>query len=115
MKRLLGLDGLRGIAVLAVVFYHADLGVVSGGFLGVDMFFVLSGFLITSLLLEELSHNHSIDRAQFYLRRIRRLFPALIVVLVTAIVSAGLFAHDAAYAVRRDLPWALTFVLNWSY
>ena len=115
MKRLTGLDGLRGIAVIAVVLYHADLGIVSGGFLGVDVFFVLSGFLITTILLDEVIVSGTIDRANFYIRRIRRLFPALIVVLIAAIISAGFWAHDAAYGVRRDLPWALTFVLNWSY
>lgn len=115
MKRLTGLDGLRGIAVIAVVLYHADLGIVSGGFLGVDVFFVLSGYLITTLLLDEIVISEKIDRAAFYIRRIRRLFPALIIVLLTAIVAAGFWAHDAAYGVRRDLPWALTFVLNWSY
>lgn len=115
MKRLTGLDGLRGIAVIAVVLYHADLGIVSGGFLGVDIFFVLSGFLITTILLDEVLVSGTIDRANFYIRRIRRLFPALIVVLIAAIISAGFWAHDAAYGVRRDLPWALTFVLNWSY
>ena len=115
MRRLTGLDGLRGIAVIAVVLYHADLGIVSGGFLGVDVFFVLSGFLITSILLNEILSSGTIDRANFYLRRIRRLFPAVIVVLIASIIAAGFWAHDAAYGVRRDLPWALTFVLNWSY
>ena len=115
MRRLTGLDGLRGIAVIAVVLYHADLGIVSGGFLGVDVFFVLSGFLITTILLNEALVSGTIDRADFYIRRIRRLFPALIVVLIASIIAAGFWAHDAAYGVRRDLPWALTFVLNWSY
>jgi len=114
-KRILGLDGLRGIAVLAVVVYHADLGVLNGGFLGVDVFFVLSGFLITSLLLTEVLATGRIDRADFYVRRIRRLLPALVLVLLFTIVVTGLWVPDAAFGVRRDLPWALTFVLNWSY
>jgi len=114
-KRILGLDGLRGIAVLAVVVYHADLGVLNGGFLGVDVFFVLSGFLITSLLLNEVLKTGRIDRADFYVRRIRRLVPALVLVLLVMIVVTGLWVPDAAFGVRRDLPWALTFVLNWSY
>ena len=114
-KRILGLDGLRGIAVLAVVIYHADLGVLNGGFLGVDVFFVLSGFLITSLLLKEVLETGRIDRADFYVRRIRRLVPALVLVLLFTIVITGLWVPDAAFGVRRDLPWALTFVLNWSY
>jgi len=115
LKRIPGLDGLRGIAVLAVIIYHADISQLSGGFLGVDVFFVLSGFLITSLLIEELARTSNIDRANFYIRRIRRLFPALFLVLLFAVMVSGLFVLDAAYHVRRDLPWALTFVLNWSY
>jgi peptidoglycan/LPS O-acetylase OafA/YrhL len=110
-----GLDGLRGIAVIAVVLYHADRNYLKGGFLGVDIFFVLSGFLITTILMNEISQNGNLDRAKFYIRRIRRLFPALIALLLIAIVISGFFVSDSAYALRRDLPWALTFVLNLSY
>mgnify|MGYP006266324457 CR=1 FL=1 len=113
--RFSGLDGLRGIAVLIVVLYHAGIWQIPGGFLGVDIFFVLSGFLITSLLLAEADRTKTIDRANFYLRRLRRIIPALIAVLLFSIVAAALWAPDAAYGVRRDLPWALTSVLNWSY
>lgn len=115
LKRIPGLDGLRGIAVIAVIIYHADISQLAGGFLGVDVFFVLSGFLITSLLLDEMARTSMIDRANFYIRRIRRLFPALFLVLLFSVMISGLFVIDAAYHVRRDLPWALTFVLNWSY
>jgi len=114
-RRLPGLDGLRGIAVLAVIIYHADVSLLVGGFLGVDVFFVLSGFLITSLLIEELTQTNTVDRARFYMRRIRRLMPALFLVLFFSVLVSGLFVFDAAYHVRRDLPWAITFVLNWSY
>lgn len=115
ISRLPGLDGLRGIAVLAVIIYHADISALAGGFLGVDVFFVLSGFLITNLLLEELTRTNTIDRANFYLRRIRRLLPALLLVLFASVLVSGLLVMDAAYQVRRDLPWAVTFVLNLSY
>lgn len=115
VNRILGLDGLRGIAVLAVVVYHADLGFLYGGFLGVDVFFVLSGFLITQLLLREISQTGGLDRANFYLGRIRRLLPALLLMLLVMVVISGLWVPDAAFGIRRDLPWALTFVLNWSY
>jgi len=115
VKRIVGLDGLRGIAVLAVILYHSDLGILNGGFLGVDVFFVLSGFLITSLLINEFESTGRIDRPDFYLRRIRRLVPALSIVLLACVIITGLWVTDAAYEVRRDLPWALTFVLNWSY
>lgn len=114
-RRLPGLDGLRGIAVLAVIIYHADVSLLVGGFLGVDVFFVLSGFLITSLLIDELTQTNTVDRARFYMRRIRRLMPALFLVLFFSVLVSGLFVLDAAYHVRRDLPWAITFVLNWSY
>ena len=114
-RRLPGLDGLRGIAVLAVIIYHADVSMLVGGFLGVDVFFVLSGFLITALLIDELTRNNTVDRARFYMRRIRRLMPALFLVLFFSVLVSGLFVLDAAYHVRRDLPWAVTFVLNWSY
>jgi peptidoglycan/LPS O-acetylase OafA/YrhL len=114
-RRLPGLDGLRGIAVLAVIIYHADVSMLVGGFLGVDVFFVLSGFLITALLIDELTHTNTVDRARFYMRRIRRLMPALFLVLFFSVLVSGLFVLDAAYHVRRDLPWAITFVLNWSY
>lgn len=114
-RRLPGLDGLRGIAVLAVIIYHAEASLLVGGFLGVDVFFVLSGFLITSLLIDELARTNNVDRARFYLRRIRRLMPALFLVLFFSVLVSGLFVLDAAYHVRRDLPWAITFVLNWSY
>jgi peptidoglycan/LPS O-acetylase OafA/YrhL len=114
-RRLPGLDGLRGIAVLAVIIYHAESSLLVGGFLGVDVFFVLSGFLITSLLIEELTRTNKVDRARFYIRRIRRLFPALFLVLFFSVLVSGLFVFDAAYHVRRDLPWAIAFVLNWSY
>ncbi|MBU6347137.1 MAG: acyltransferase [Actinomycetales bacterium] len=113
--RFSGLDGLRGIAVLIVVLYHAGIWQLPGGFLGVDIFFVLSGFLITSLLLAEVQNTNTIDRANFYLRRLRRIMPALIAVLLFSIFAAALWAPDAGYGVRRDLPWALTSVLNWSY
>ena len=114
-RRLPGLDGLRGIAVLAVIIYHADVSMLVGGFLGVDVFFVLSGFLITTLLIDELTQTNTVDRARFYMRRIRRLMPALFLVLFFSVLVSGLFVLDAAYHVRRDLPWAITFVLNWSY
>ena len=115
IRRLPGLDGLRGIAVLAVIIYHGDISFLVGGFLGVDVFFVLSGFLITTLLINELTETNTVDRARFYIRRIRRLMPALILVLFFSVLVSGLFVLDAAYHVRRDLPWAITFVLNWSY
>jgi peptidoglycan/LPS O-acetylase OafA/YrhL len=108
-----GLDGLRAVAVLAVVLYHADLGWIPGGFLGVDVFFVLSGFLITSLLLVELERTGRVQFRRFYLRRARRLLPALLAVLAATAVLVATVAYDAAPSYRRDLPGALLYYSNW--
>ncbi len=81
VARLTGLDGLRAIAVLAVLAYHAGLGVAQGGFLGVEVFFVISGYLITALLLAEHRRSGRIDTVRFWLRRARRLLPALFLLL----------------------------------
>lgn len=110
-----GLDGIRAIAVLAVLLYHADVSWMPGGFLGVDMFFVLSGFLITSIVLTELDKTGRLDVKRFYLHRARRLLPALFLVLGFAAVLAALFAPDAAAALRRDIVGAFVYVTNWVY
>jgi peptidoglycan/LPS O-acetylase OafA/YrhL len=108
-----GLDGLRAVAVIAVVLYHADVTWMPGGFLGVDVFFVLSGFLITSLLLVELDRTGRIDFRAFYLRRARRLLPALFAVLAVTALLGATIAYDGASAFRRDLPGALFYYSNW--
>jgi peptidoglycan/LPS O-acetylase OafA/YrhL len=77
------LDGLRAVSVIAVVLYHAGIGWMHGGFFGVEVFFVISGFLITSLLLDERVATGTNDLGRFWMRRARRLLPALIVVLLT--------------------------------
>lgn len=108
------LDGIRAIAVMAVIIYHANPAWMSGGFLGVDIFFVLSGFLITSILLREIETTGRINFGQFYLRRARRLLPALLLVLVACAALVLLFAHDAAQQLRRDIIASLFYVTNWS-
>lgn len=110
-----GLDGVRAIAVLAVMFYHADLPWMPGGFLGVDVFFVLSGFLITSLVLTELERTNRMDFKQFYIRRARRLLPAVLVLLAVVAVIGAFLATDAAAGLRRDIPASLLYVTNWAY
>jgi peptidoglycan/LPS O-acetylase OafA/YrhL len=109
------LDGLRAIAVLGVLAYHADLPWAPGGFLGVDVFFVLSGFLITSLLLEATARHGTPDLRRFYLRRARRLLPALFAVLIGSTLLVITLAPDAAGHQQRDLPAALTYITNWVY
>lgn len=115
MGYLPGLDGVRALAVLGVLLYHADLSWISGGYLGVDVFFVLSGFLITSLILEEFDRSGRIDFGKFYLGRARRLLPALLLVLLTVSVAAALFYRDAASQVRADTIASLFYVNNWHY
>ncbi len=110
-----GLDGVRAIAVVAVLLFHADSTWLPGGFLGVDVFFTLSGFLITSLLLAELDQRGGIRFGRFYLRRGRRLLPALFAVLVVTALLAATIAQDAAARVREDAIAAFLYVTNWWY
>ncbi len=105
------LDGLRAVAVLAVMLYHAGVGAVRGGYLGVDLFFVLSGFLITTLLLGEHATTGRIDVASFWLRRARRLLPALVLVVAWAIVYARWIGPGVG--VRADAVATLAYVANW--
>jgi peptidoglycan/LPS O-acetylase OafA/YrhL len=115
------LDGLRGLAVLAVVLYHADLVYggrqwFGGGFLGVDAFFVLSGFLITALLIVEHQNNGHIALRDFWVRRARRLLPALFALIVVAVGYAILFADLSELArIRRHGTASLFYVANWQY
>jgi len=110
-----GLDGLRALAVTGVVLYHADVSWIPGGFLGVDVFFVLSGFLITSLLLQEFAQTGAVRFRAFYARRARRLLPALFLMLAAVAVASGIFYRAEAAGVRQDLPAALTYWSNWGY
>ncbi len=111
--RLPGLDGLRAIAVLAVVVYHADLGWLPGGFLGVDVFFVISGFLITTLLLAERERLGRIRLRAFWMRRARRLLPALFLVLAATLTLAVVLAPDEVARLRGDTLAALGYITNW--
>ncbi|HEX6887616.1 MAG TPA: acyltransferase family protein [Candidatus Nanopelagicales bacterium] len=113
LPRLVGLDGVRAVAVIAVVLYHADVAWLPGGFLGVDVFFVLSGFLITSLLLVEFERTGRLDYKEFYLRRARRLLPALFAMLAVTAVLVATVAYDGAAAFRRDVPGAMLYYSNW--
>ncbi len=115
MGYLPGLDGVRALAVLGVLLYHADLTWIRGGFLGVDVFFVLSGFLITSLLLEEFDRSGGISFKRFYLGRARRLLPALILLLAVVAIAAAFFYRDAAAQVRADTVASIFYVNNWWY
>lgn len=108
-----GLDGLRALAVTAVVAYHLDPSLLPGGFYGVDVFFVISGYLITSLLAEEWTRRASIDLKQFWLRRARRLLPAVVALLVILTLVSAVVAPDALAPLRGSIPAALFYVTNW--
>ncbi len=114
LARLPGLDGLRGVAVLAVIGYHLNLGqFLPAGFLGVDIFFTVSGFIITALLLQEHAHTGRINFAAFYLRRARRLFPAALVMMLLLVPLTPLLQPAALPRLREDLPAAFLYVSNW--
>ncbi|MFL5960013.1 MAG: acyltransferase family protein [Gaiellaceae bacterium] len=108
-----GLDGLRAIAVAGVFLYHSRIDWMPGGFLGVDLFFVLSGYLITSLLLVEWEAGTRIDLRRFWMRRARRLLPALVVVVLAALVLAAIFARGDLARTRGDAVSSLLYYTNW--
>lgn len=109
------LDGLRAFAVLAVIAYHMDLPFARGGLLGVTVFFVLSGYLITSLLLVEWNNTGGIDLKNFWLRRVRRLLPAIVLVLTVSAAVFTLLNHELLTKLRTDLIPALLWFTNWWY
>ncbi|MEN9725741.1 MAG: hypothetical protein RL434_107 [Pseudomonadota bacterium] len=111
--RLAGLDGMRALAIIGVLLYHGDLAWLPGGFLGVDLFFVLSGFLVTALLLREAEQRGGIDIPAFYARRLRRLFPALAAMLLVLLAIVPLIAPDAHRRTDQDALPALLYAANW--
>ena len=107
------LDGLRTLAVVAVVLYHLNLTWAQGGLLGVTIFFVLSGYLITRLLLNEVAKTGRIDLKSFWIRRIRRLFPAVVTVVVVTCALCTIFNHVMLTKMRPDILPSLLFFNNW--
>ena len=106
------LDGLRALAVIGVLVFHDDR--LGGGFLGVDLFFAVSGLLITSLLIDEHDRSGTIDLIGFWGRRLRRLLPAALMLLVATVIVFRLFADTGEWIVARtDAPWAQFYVANW--
>jgi peptidoglycan/LPS O-acetylase OafA/YrhL len=110
---MLGLDGLRAVAVLAVLLYHAEPALLPGGFLGVDVFFVLSGYLITSVLLAEWREEGGINLGGFWLGRARRLLPALFFALVGVLVVTVIFYREEVADLRNEVLAASGYVTNW--
>ena len=115
MGYLPGLDGLRAIAIIGVLLYHSGIDWMPGGFLGVDVFFVLSGFLITSLILEEYDRAGRVDFRRFYLGRARRLLPAVFVMLIVVGIAVLVFYRDALSAFREDALATVLYLNNWWY
>jgi len=107
------LDGLRAVAVIAVIIYHANKGWLGGGFLGVEVFFVISGYLITTLLINESANTGRINLRAFWLRRARRLLPALWALLLGVTIYCSLFEQDALGALRGDVIASLVYGFNW--
>lgn len=107
------IDGLRALAVIAVMFYHLGFTWIPGGFLGVDLFFVISGYVITRLLLDSIAESGGLDLRGFYIARARRLLPALLFVLVSTTIAIGIWAPDTIKRLLTDTPFALTGTMNW--
>ena len=107
------IDGLRAVAVIAVMFYHLGFTWIPGGFLGVDLFFVISGYVITRLLLDSIAQSGGLDLRGFYIARARRLLPALIFMLVSTTIAIGIWAPDTIKRLLTDTPFSLTGTMNW--
>jgi peptidoglycan/LPS O-acetylase OafA/YrhL/lysophospholipase L1-like esterase len=114
-RYIVGLDGLRALAVLAVIFYHIGFPWASGGFLGVCVFFVLSGYLITDLIMDEWEQRRRIDLKNFWIRRARRLLPAMLTMLVIIFGWVGLFHPQLFENLQGDALAALLYISNWWY
>ena len=107
------IDGLRAIAVIAVMLYHLGFKWIPGGFLGVDLFFVISGYVITRLLLDSIQRSGGLDLRGFYAGRVRRLLPPLVFMLVITSIFVGVWAPDSMRRFLTDAPFALTGLMNW--
>ncbi|MCY7817579.1 acyltransferase family protein [Bacillus haynesii] len=108
-----GLDGLRAFAVLAVIAYHLNMSWADGGFIGVDIFFVLSGYLITSIILPAYGNDISLTFRDFWVRRIRRLLPAATIMIFATVIWVALFNRELMHTVRGDAISSLLYVSNW--
>ena len=107
-------DGLRAVAVIAVLLYHLGIGWIPGGFLGVDLFFVISGYVITGLILDSIERSGGLDLRAFYLSRIRRLVPALVAMVVMTTLFIGVYAPETVRRFLSDLPYVFTGSMNWA-
>ncbi|MDE9752036.1 acyltransferase family protein [Staphylococcus delphini] len=110
-----GLDGIRAVAVIAIIIYHLNPQWLWGGFLGVDTFFVISGYLITSLLLTEYHNTGKIELTSFWLRRVKRLIPAVLFLVMGVLVLTLIFMPTEIQKARADSIAAIFYVSNWWY
>jgi hypothetical protein len=107
------IDGLRAVAVVAVMLYHLGFSWIPGGFLGVDLFFVISGYVITRLILDSIQRSEGLDLRAFYKARIRRLFPPLVFVIVVTTFYIAIWAPETMRRFISDSPFALFGGMNW--
>ena len=114
VRHIASIDGLRAIAVTAVVLYHLGISWIPGGFLGVDLFFVISGYVITRLILDSINRSSALDLRGFYWARLRRIYPGFLFMLFSTIIFIGVWAPEAIRRFLKDLPYALTGTMNWS-
>ena len=113
IKHISSIDGLRAIAVTAVVMYHLGISWIPGGFLGVDLFFVISGYVITRLILDSINQSSALDLRAFYAARLRRIYPGFLFMVICTIIFIGVWAPEAIKRFLSDLPYALTGTINW--
>lgn len=113
MPYLPALDGLRAISVIAVLLYHAEVSWLPAGFLGVEVFFVVSGYLITALLLREVAETGGVDVRRFWARRFRRLVPAVVALLIGTVLYLLVFARNELDGLFGEIVASLAYVTNW--
>jgi len=113
-RQISSIDGLRAIAVAAVVLYHLGISWIPGGFLGVDLFFVISGYVITRLILDSINQSSALDLRAFYAARIRRIYPGFLFMVISTIIFIGVWAPEAIKRFLSDLPYALSGTINWA-
>jgi peptidoglycan/LPS O-acetylase OafA/YrhL len=107
------IDGLRAVAVIAVILYHLDFSWIPGGFLGVDLFFVISGYVITRLLLDSIQRSGGLDLRAFYAARFRRLLPPLLFMIFVTTIIVGFWAPDTMRRFLGDAPFSIFGAMNW--
>ena len=114
-KYLPSIDSLRALAVLAVIIYHIDVNYLPGGFLGVDLFFVLSGYLISSLIIKEYKKTGTLNLYNFYMRRARRLLPAVYFMITVCLLFMVLFNGVLLRKSHLDAVFGYIYSSNWWY